>query len=205
MSGAVAIFGVAAALRLAVPAGYAEGAPPGFSGGFGEDSCHACHFHAEPNAGGGRVTIDGLPAAYAPGGRYALTVRLTRAGMRVAGFQMTARFTDGGRQAGSLEPGPAEPGRVAVETQGGLAYAGQKKAGAAPNASDTATWTVIWTAPASGSVVFSVAANAADGDGTAEGDYVYTAAIEIAPREPRESPTSGPAPSVSPPRAPPSP
>ena len=42
---------VATTVRLVASHAYAEGAPPGFSGGFKEDSCHACHFHAEPNSG----------------------------------------------------------------------------------------------------------------------------------------------------------
>ena len=47
----------------------ADGAPPGFSGGFKEESCHACHFHAEPNPSPGRVVIDGVPATFAPARR----------------------------------------------------------------------------------------------------------------------------------------
>jgi hypothetical protein len=53
-------------LRRAAPASYAEGAPPGFSGGFGEQTCHACHFHAEVNAGRGRVTLAGVRRHLAP-------------------------------------------------------------------------------------------------------------------------------------------
>ena len=53
-----------------------DGAPPGFSGGFKEESCNACHFHAEPNSGPGRVTIEGVPATFAPGERYMLTITL---------------------------------------------------------------------------------------------------------------------------------
>ena len=38
-------------------------------------------------------------------------------------------------------------------------------------------WTVIWTAPATpGTVLFHAAANAADKDEAARGDYIYTAA-----------------------------
>ena len=56
---------LATTVRLVASHAYAEGAPPGFSGGFKEESCHACHFHAELNSGGGRVTIEGVPATFA--------------------------------------------------------------------------------------------------------------------------------------------
>ena len=121
---------VATTVRLVASHAYAEGAPPGFSGGFKEESCHACHFHAEPNSGPGRVTIEGVPATFAPGERYTLTITLRRAGMKLAGFQLAARFKDSGAQAGTLAPGPGDAERVGVETQAGVQYAGQKKAGA---------------------------------------------------------------------------
>jgi hypothetical protein len=169
-------------MRLVASHEYAEGAPPGFSGGFKEESCHACHFHEEPNAAPGRVTIEGVPAAFAAGQRYTLTITLTRAGMKRAGFQLAGRFKDGGAQAGTLAPSPGEGERVAVDGQGSVQYAGQRQAGAAVSAGDTATWTVVWTAPERGGPVsFQVAANAANGDGSAEGDFVYTAAAEAAP------------------------
>ena len=53
MSTTLAAAVVATTVRLVASHAYAEGAPPGFSGGFKEDSCHACHFHAEPNSGAG--------------------------------------------------------------------------------------------------------------------------------------------------------
>jgi hypothetical protein len=171
---------VAATMRLVASHGYADGAPPGFSGGFKEDSCHACHFHEEPNAVPGRVALDGVPATYAPGERYTVTVTLTRPGMKLAGFQLAARFKDGGAQAGTLAPGPDDAGRIKVESHGGVEYAGQNKAGVSV-AADAAMWTVVWTAPKSGgAVTFHVSANAADGNGNAEGDFVYTQAAEVA-------------------------
>jgi len=173
---------LATGLRLVASHAYADGAPPGFSGGFKEDTCHACHFHEEVNAAPGRVTIDGIPATFAPGQRYTLTVTLTRAGMKRAGFQLAARFKDGGAQAGALEPGAADGERVAVESQGAVQYAGQKKPGAEIGAGDVSHWTVEWTAPsAGGPVVFHVSANAADGNDNAEGDFVYTMSAEAAP------------------------
>jgi hypothetical protein len=173
---------LASAMRLIASPAYAEGAPPGFSGGFKEDSCHACHFHEELNSGGGRVTIEGVPASFEAGRRYTLIVTLTRAGMKRAGFQLAARFKDSGAQAGALTPGSSEEERVTVESQGGIQYAGQKKAGSSVSAADDTRWTVEWTAPERGGpVIVQVSANAADGNGSADGDFVYTAASESSP------------------------
>jgi hypothetical protein len=171
-----------ATMRLVVSHAYAEGAPPGFSGGFKEESCHACHFHEQLNSDGGRVTIEGVPASFEAGERYTLTVTLTRAGMKRAGFQLATRFKDRGTQAGTLAPSSVEGERVTVETQGGVQYAGQKKAGSSVSAADATRWTVEWIAPdGGGPVIVHVAANAADGNESADGDFVYTAAIESAP------------------------
>ena len=182
MSGLAAAALLATSMRLVASHGYPDGAPPGFSGGFKEESCHGCHFSLEPNPSPGRVTIDGVPARFAAGEKYTLTVTLTRPGMTRAGFQLAVRFKDSGAQAGTLAVGAVEQLRVGVELQGGIQYANQKKEGSSIAAPDVTRWTIEWTAPAGNvPVVFHVSANAADGDGTANGDAVYTTSIESAP------------------------
>jgi hypothetical protein len=170
--------------HLPTPA-YADGAPPGFSGGFGEESCHACHFEADANLPPGRVVLTGLPDAFVPGERYPLTVTLTRPGMALGGFQLTARFVDDGAQAGALEGGPGEEARVAIARSVGVEYANQRRPGAAPVAPDTSRWTLVWTAPPERRAVrVHVAANAADYDESIYGDRVYTAAVDVTPAAP---------------------
>ena len=179
MSAPIAATALVATMRLMASHEYAEGAPPGFSGGFKEESCHACHFHGELNAAPGNVTISGVPEKFTPGQRYTLTVTLTRAGMKRAGFQLTSRFKDGGAQAGVLA---SEGPQVGVDTQGGIQYAGQKRAGSSVETPDTARWSMVWTAPErTGPLVFHVAANAADGNESADGDFVYTTSVESIP------------------------
>jgi hypothetical protein len=160
---------------------YADGAPPGFSGGFKEQACDACHFEAKPNTPPGQVTLTGVPERYAPGQKYSLAIALSRPGLALGGFQLAARFEDG-TQAGSFEKGAGEDTRIAVETQGNVQYVNQKRPGADPAAADTAKWTIVWTAPAAGAVTFDVAANAADKDETTRGDYVYTAMAQTRPQ-----------------------
>ncbi len=161
---------------------YAEGAPAGFSGGFNEQSCHACHFHADVDSGPGRVTITGVPDRFAAGERYPIVVTLTQAGMKLGGFQLTTRFKHDGAQAGTLAPAPGEEDRIGIDVQDDIQYANQRRNGAAIAASDTTMWSLVWTAPETASpVVFHVAANAADADDTAEGDYIHTAAADLIP------------------------
>jgi hypothetical protein len=187
VAGAATLFASAALFVSAGPrvSGYVDGAPAGFSGGFNEESCHGCHFHHDLNSGPGRVTIAGLPPRVLAGERYSLTITLTRPEMRLAGFQLTARLKDGGTQAGTLAPAPGEEARVGIDVSRDVQYANQRKTGASPSGSDTATWSLVWTAPrTSDPIVFHVAANAADADNTAEGDYVHTAVVEVVPGRP---------------------
>jgi hypothetical protein len=156
---------------------YRDGPPVGFSGGFGEGACDACHFEAAPNQPPGNVSVLGVPERYAAGKAYPLTVVLTRPGMAIGGFQLTARFEEDGSQAGCLSPAAGEDKRMTVALAEDVQYAYQRLPGSALVAPDTARWTVLWTAPAraNGTVLFHVAANAANEDDTAFGDYVYTA------------------------------
>lgn len=176
---------------------YAEGAPPGYTGGFTEQACDACHFHAAPNAGPGRLTIDGVPDRFIAGQAYRITIALSQPAMKLAGFQLSARFKDDGAQAGTLATEPDSDTRVGIDSQSGVQYAGQRRDGAALVTPNESRWTLMWTAPlddargcpepcrrappATRTVVFHVAANGANGDERADGDYVYTLARETQP------------------------
>ena len=155
--------------------GYAEGAPAGFTGGFGEQSCDGCHFDKPINEKPGQLTIRGVPERFTAGERYTLTVTLTRPSMAIAGFQLAARFENGGAQAGMLAPLPGEEKRLKVETQNNIQYVNQRVEGSAPTEPGNAKWSLVWTAPATaGTVLINAAANAADKDGSTRGDFVYT-------------------------------
>jgi hypothetical protein len=105
--------------------------------------------------------------------------------MAIAGFQLTARHEDGS-QAGTLTPLEGDEARIGVtlKTDTRVQYAHQRGPGTNPAASGTAHWTVLWTAPAAGgdAVLLHVSANAADGDESASGDFVYTTATASLPR-----------------------
>ncbi|HUE96072.1 MAG TPA: choice-of-anchor V domain-containing protein [Longimicrobiaceae bacterium] len=176
----VAAVGVWALVAAAPNPAYREGPPPGFSGGFGEASCSACHFSSEDNTGPGVLSIEGLPATYVPAKGYPLVLTLARSGMAISGFVLTARFAEDGAQGGTLAIAPGEAARAGLVTDREVQYAFQLAQGAQVSTPDTARWTVLWTAPdAGGAIQLNVAANAADGDGTAEGDEVYTTRVTI--------------------------
>jgi hypothetical protein len=164
--------------------GYPAFPPPAHTGGFGEPTCHSCHFDAEPNEPGGTLALAGVPASYIPGESYTLTVALSHAAMSNAGFQLAGRLADGpnaGAQAGELRP---LDGRSAITTSGvpGLQYLHHTEMGTGLQAPGTARWEFEWIAPVagataggSGAVVFHLVANAADSDESPFGDLIYTA------------------------------
>jgi hypothetical protein len=160
---------------------YPHGAPPGTTGGFGEPTCQQCHFGAGLNEAGGTLALDGVPGRYTPGETYRLVVRLRRAWLGAAGFQLAARTADGA-QAGTLAPD--DPRTQVQPGPRGVQYAGHTVAGSAAPSPDSAAWTVDWTAPPAGTgpVTLSAAANAADGDRSPLGDYVYALERAVAPR-----------------------
>ena len=174
---------LAAALLAAAPppqAAYLDGPPPAHAGGFGEDTCHACHFENDLDAPGGSLTISGLPATFDPSGTYHITVSLERAGMGRAGFQLAARIGDGdgaGGPAGALQGLDGDARVQAALAPDGVAYAQHTEPGTVLTGPDSTSWTVEWR-PAdvdATAVVFHAAANAANDDASEFGDFIYTA------------------------------
>lgn len=155
---------------------FRDGPPAAVTGGFGEDSCIACHFGSEPNEPGGKLVLAGVPERYEAGEAYRIQVRLIREGMGVGGFQLAARFEGDGSQAGSLGSDPERgSGRIGVQSHGGVQYAQHTLGGIVLSTRDSAHWTLLWTAPETGgAVTFHAAAVAGDNDESQFGDYVYT-------------------------------
>lgn len=169
-------------LVIAAPLAWAflEGPFPGMTGGFGERTCHHCHFDNPINAPPGRVRLTGVPRSYTPGERYVLTVTVTRPHLSAAGFQIAGRFTAGkgaGTPAGTLQP---IDDRTQTVEEAGQVYLQQTKRGSEP-VTGRGTWQVEWIAPPkpAGPVIFHVAANAANADQSPLGDFVYTTRVRI--------------------------
>lgn len=177
--------GLAAAplvVAAGLPALFRDGPPAAVTGGFGEDSCYACHFDGEPNGGRGALAIRGIPERFEPGETYRIEVVLTRPGMGVGGFQLSAREAGGGAQAGTLAPAPGEEARLGSLTAREIHYIQHVLEGIHLVAPDTARWAVLWTAPRAGvPVTFNAAAVAGDDDESQFGDHVHTAKARSVP------------------------
>jgi hypothetical protein len=155
--------------------------PPAHTGGFGEPTCHACHFEADVNTGQGSLTLAGLPLEYVGGTTYTITITLAQQGLAAGGFQLSARFADG-TQAGTLARPLRDSARVAITTAGAVQYIHHVYAGTRRSAPDTIRWRIWWTAPATGGpIMFHVAANAADDDASPLGDMIHATSLRTVP------------------------
>src|SRR5688572_17889949 len=153
--------------------------PTRHSGGFGEPSCHACHFEQDVNTGSGAILLHGLPEQFTPGATYTLTLSVTQPKLAAAGFQLTARH-ESGAQAGRMRLGAHERARADVTVDSTIAYVHHLYDGTLPAAPDTARWTIVWEAPRDGgTVIFHVAANAANDDSSPLGDAIYTRTVQV--------------------------
>jgi hypothetical protein len=159
-------------------------APPlAHTGGFGEPTCLTCHMDGELNETGGTLVIEGLPARYAAGRRYVLTVAVSHPELRAAGFELSARYESGpdsARQAGALAVSD-DRAKVSTEETTRVQYAHHLRSGTTPLPAGSGRWTIAWIAPAtpSGPVVFHVAANAANDNDSPMGDYIYARSFTV--------------------------
>lgn len=164
--------------------GFILGPDPGVNGVFGESRTCAmsgCHTSFPVNAAGGSVNITGLPtdSGWVPGQTYPLTITVQRAGQRVFGFQLSAVADGTNQQAGTLAAvNQAVQIKCGVgDRQVNCGTAGAVQYAEHTNANTTSTFTVNWTAPSSanaGTVRFNLAGNAANGDRSNQGDFIYT-------------------------------
>src|SRR6185312_9113023 len=160
----------------AAVAAFPDGPPVARTGGFGEASCSTCHIGIGLNLDGPGLVLDSLPKRYEPGATYQLAVRLSRPTMRRAGFQIAVRFANGkdaGKQAGVLTSLDSLT-RVSVFLAKEIQYLSHTKPGTVLTHPASARWVFRWTAPQTGgTVMFNLAANAANGDESPSGDAIY--------------------------------
>ncbi len=168
---------------------HVEGAPPGYTGGFGEATCTECHIGSPEDDDPSSLQLEGLPESYAPGSEYRVTVRLRSFEMFAAGFQGAFRFADtdrrSGQTAGEVTP---EDGRtqIVIDADTGVEYIQHTQAGSAAGGQE-AEWAFRWRPPNTpGPVMFHIAANSGSGDNSPLDDLVYIRAISLAPKRPPE-------------------
>lgn len=164
-----------------------SGPPAQRTGAPQEQTCaiSGCHTSFSPNSGSGTLTLTGLPTnGYTEGQQIALTVTLAQASRQLYGFELTALDSQG-RRAGTLAV--TDSSRTLLQTSvvnGNLRqYISHNFGGSIPNGSNQGSWTFRWTAPATstGPVTFYFAGNAANGNGSEDGDFIYTKSAVVQP------------------------
>ncbi len=164
-------------LLTASAAAHSGGPRPALTGGFQEETCVRCHTTYALDSGrrlGGTFSVEGVPARYEPGRTYQLAIRISHPGQVRWGFQLAARYADGGGQAGVLAPVDAHS---QLKEASGIQYIEHTERGTREDVLDgPVEFLVNWTAPdVRGTVLFNAAGNAADASGDPLGDYIYTA------------------------------
>lgn len=164
---------------LPVKASYPIQLTGAFTGGFGEESCHSCHFDHPLNDGEATIRLQGLPGNYRSGQSYPITVSLRREGLSRGGFQLSARRPDS-TQAGRFTLD--SPRLQFTKSLENARYVQHTEEGTRPEEEGAIRWELEWTAPdAGGEVIFHLAANAGNGDESSFGDHIYTLSRRLEP------------------------
>lgn len=188
------------AVILAVPIliyAYAEGPDAGYSGVPGEGDCTYCHTGP---SGSGSVSVqfpNGL--SYTPGVTQHLKVTVADPVQIRWGFELTARQSNNSSaQAGTFNPGADGYTQIVctqptfqTESFGScspdmtLQYIEHTYAGTRYGQANSATFEFDWVPPSTnvGSVTVYVAGNAANGDGTNQGDHIYLQNYSLKPAQ----------------------
>ncbi|MES2688938.1 MAG: choice-of-anchor V domain-containing protein [Bacteroidota bacterium] len=173
--------------KSAGPPSCSAGEPPN------NTNCTNCHNDGVVNTGTANVTFDlgGADTAYMPGRTYTITVAVSKAGMRRAGFQCialrdnddktspgTVTLTDVARTQVLDKNAPHSGGCLDEER----VWIEHTYAGNSSNDSGISRWSYQWQAPstAAGSITFYLAALESNNDLAETGDQVYTMKKTIA-------------------------
>ncbi|MFZ1702470.1 MAG: choice-of-anchor V domain-containing protein, partial [Pyrinomonadaceae bacterium] len=166
---------------------FSSGPPAGYTGAPGEITCTECH---AGSPGNGQFTII-APATYTPGATYQITVRhITQDPTRIRwGFELTS--LSGSERAGTLVNTSNLTQTIDEFARQYIEHSGD---GTFNNQSGGAEWTFNWTAPVEnvGTIDLWAAGNQANGDGSADGDQIYTAMTSIEVADETPTPTATP-------------
>lgn len=165
---------------------YPDHIPGAFTGGFGESTCHSCHFDHDLNHEQGSLTVAGLPENYTPGEQYEIRVVVENEQLGNGGFQLTARFKDGG-QAGAFDWSDDRLTFTPATTDS-IQYIQHSEAGTETTSERQVSWRFVWEAPPVSqnqqkTVFFNIAANAGNDDFSAFGDWIYVKERVVPPAQ----------------------
>lgn len=170
--------------------GFSTG-PPIFRAGIPADgglTCVVCHktFVTADSDPRGRITITAAP--YVPGVKQTISINIIHPDQKRWGFQMSARLaSDPSKQAGTFTAGQftrvrCAPAGADAPCNGATEFVEHGSA-QVTDVGAGFTYTVDWTPPANATedVIFYAAGNAANGDGTLNGDRIYTTNAVVSP------------------------
>lgn len=186
------IFGTAVAFAFSTGPPLSRTGAPAVGGKPAEALCTLCHNLNAPNMPNGQVEILDLPVAYTPGQSYPIRVRLSSTANQIYpdrkwGFQITAIYQANGLGAGTWDIPSAPPSDALLRntyatgsssTWKTRVYISHMIASYRKGWPSPIEWSFSWVAPPvdSGTVLFFVAGNAANGDSASAGtdDHIYT-------------------------------
>lgn len=153
---------------------YPEHLTGAFTGGFGEETCHSCHFDYDLNWEEGSLLISGIPDKIQPGKTYEFEVSVSRENLGKAGFQLTSRFRNG-NQAGRFNISGNKRLMFTKEAPDSIQYVQHSETGTDTVEEGRNQWFIKWEAPSAlaDSIQFNISANAANGDQSEFGDWIY--------------------------------
>jgi hypothetical protein len=165
---------------------YSTGPPAGRTGAEGERTCNdfGCHSSFALNSGSGKLSIE-VPPHYLPGQTYRIRVTLQQTGQRRWGFQATVKKEGKKERGGEIRIVDPQKTQFAVggpSSASAPQYIEQTEEGTFEGTvNGPVSWEFDWVAPSvgTGNVVFYVAGNAANGNGSSSGDYIYTTRVVV--------------------------
>ncbi len=161
-------------------------------------TCAACHSTFGPANSDSKGSVTISAGSYVPGVKQVVTVSVRHPDALRWGFQLIARSTaDQTKQAGTFNSDTVVRVRCEAGNEpcnGGIEFVEHLNAPRTA-AGDGFTFNVTWTPPATdvGNVIFYAAGNAANGDGSLNGDHIYTSLKTISAVIPLCALTSKPA------------
>jgi hypothetical protein len=150
----------------------------GKTGAYTEGNCTSCHSDYAVNSGPGSIAITSTPSltnGYVAGTTYTVNVTVAQSGVSLFGFDFEA-LTNATTNGGTLAVVCTDTKTLASSSRTDVVHTGTGNATA-----DSHTFSFVWTAPTTGTstVTFYASGNAADGDGSTSGDYIYTTSLPI--------------------------
>ena len=147
---------------------FSDGAPWGAANAAAAENCSTCHFDREAVNNSRDLTLLGVPQKVMPGATYELTLVL-KGKFSTAGFQIFVRTTE--QPAGTFVASVPGTEAVAASVRSILPLRQE----------DGVAWRLRWQAPVNikRSVVFYVAACAANADASPMGDTIHFRVYEI--------------------------